>query len=108
VLPEPPVVGAVGRLRALGAALAEARRRVDDGAEVDLAPLHRAVTETLGPPPAAAIGPESRADLLVLLDEATALVTRLELEGEGLRGRRQAWVHHRRAGVPYFALGRRR
>jgi hypothetical protein len=108
VPPGSPVIAADGRLWVLGAALAEARRRVAEGAEVDLAPLHRAVMEALRPPAAGTIGPGFGAGLLVLLDEATALVARLELEGENLRERGQAWVRRQRAGVSYAAPGRRR
>jgi hypothetical protein len=106
--PESSTVAADGRLRALGAALAEARRRVGKGAEFDLAPLHKALVGALAPPPAGAVGPGSGAGLLVLLDEATALVARLELEGENLRERGQAWARRRRADVSYAGVGRRR
>lgn len=102
------MVAAAGRLRALGAALAEARRRVAGGAEVDLASLHRAMVETLGPQPAGAIGPASGTALLVLLDEATALLARLELEGESLREQGQVWFRRRQADVSYVAVGQRR
>jgi hypothetical protein len=108
VLPEPPAAAVAGRLRALGAALAGARCRVAEGAEVDLAPLHRAVVEALGQLPGGAIGSDAGAGLLVLLDEATALAARLGLESENLRERGQAWVRRRRADVSYVAKRRRR
>src|SRR3712207_6599458 len=106
--PGPSAAAVVGRLRALGAALAEARCRLAEGAEVELAPLHRAVVEALGPLPGGATGSDVGAGLLVLLDEAAALVARLELESENLRERGQAWARRRRADVSYVAVGRRR
>ena len=79
-----------------------------EGAEVDLAPLHRAVAEALGPLTGGTTGSDVGAGLLVLLDEATALVARLEFESESLRQRAQAWVRRRRADVSYVAVGRKR
>jgi hypothetical protein len=109
VPPGPSAAAVVGRLRALGGALAKAKRRMAEGTEVDLTPLHRSVVEALGPlPGGAATGSGVGAGLLLLLDEATALVARLELESESLRERGQAWVRRRRADVSYVAVGRRR
>jgi hypothetical protein len=104
----PPVADAAGRLRALGATVAEARRRLAEGAGFDVASLRGLATEVLAalPPGKAASGVD--AGLLALLDEATELVSRLGLEHGSLREQAWAWARGRRAKVSYVSAGRGR
>jgi hypothetical protein len=106
--PVPPAADAAGRLRALGATMAEARRRLAEGAEFDVASLRGLVAEVLAALPAGKAGAGVDAGLLALLDEATELVSRLELEHGSLREQAWAWARRRRAEVSYVSAGRGR
>jgi hypothetical protein len=94
---------AASRLRALGAALAQTRRRLAEGEGVDLAPLHRAVAEALGALGDRPGAPDTDAALLVLLDEAAALGSQIERERDHLKERARAWAHRQRAELSYAA-----
>lgn len=89
---------------ALAAAVAAARRRLEAGGAVDLAPLQGALAALPTPEPG---DREAAAGLVALLDELAGLAIAADAACRRVGREAQALARHRHADAAYAALGRR-
>lgn len=97
----PPVL----TLPRLGAALAEARRRLDADGGIDLEPLHRELEAVIATLPHGDLAPEIASAFLVLLDELGALAEALAQQRARLGAELRELGQRRRAGAAYLGRG---